>query len=509
MLGMMSLQRSGIADLPRAPEELDVLIVGAGLSGIAAAVHLQKHCPHKRYVILESRANLGGTWDLFRYPGVRSDSDMYTLGFSFKPWTGREAIADGARILEYLRETAVQHGVDRHIRCHHRVVRASWSSERAAWRVEAEQGDAGQGETRERVEFECRFLFLCAGYYDYVQGYTPLFPGRAEFTGKIVHPQHWPRDLDCRDKRVVVIGSGATAVTLVPALAREAAKVTMLQRSPSYVVSMPVEDRLQALLRRALPARLAFRAIRWRNILFGIYFYGRCRAQPERVRRWIQKQIRIALGGEYDVDKHFGPRYNPWDQRMCIVPDGDLFASIKSGRAQVVTDEIDSFTPRGIRLKGGEELAADIIVTATGLNVVPLGGIALEVDGAPVRLPDTLTYKGSMFSGVPNLASIVGYTNAAWTLKCEMVCRFVCRLLEHMDRAGHDICVPQNSDAPMQSEPWLNLTSGYIQRVSDSLPKQGARRPWRLEQNYLIDRLWLQRGAIDDGVIKFAAAKAH
>ena len=483
------------------PADLDVLIVGAGLSGIAAAVYLTKRCPGKRYRILESRDNPGGTWDLFRYPGVRSDSDMFTLGFSFKPWTGAGAIADGATILEYLKQTVAEHGIAQHIRCNHRVVSASWSSQRASWQVEVETGTAGAA-----VRLECRFLWLCAGYYDYAGGYTPVLSGREEFAGDIVHPQHWPSALAYAGKRVVVIGSGATAVTLVPALARSAAQVTMLQRSPSYVISMPVEDRVQTLLRRMLPAAVAFRAIRWRNILFGIYFYRRCKSQPERVRNWIQRQIRLALGESYDVATHFAPRYKPWDQRMCIVPDGDLFAAIKSGRAQIVTDEIERLTADGIRLRGGGELGADIIVTATGLNVVPLGGITLQVDGRRVRLPSTLTYKGAMFSDIPNLAAIIGYTNAAWTLKCEMVCGFVCRVLNYMDRAGHAICVPSNDDASVQEEPWLDLTSGYVQRVSDQLPRQGSKRPWRLEQNYLRDRLWLRRNRLDDGIMRFSAA---
>jgi monooxygenase len=486
------------------PAEIDVLIVGAGLSGIAAAVHLKKQCPKKRLLILESRENLGGTWDLFRYPGVRSDSDMYTLGFSFKPWTAAQAIAGGETILGYLEETAREYAIDGLIRFNHRVVRAAWTSERALWAVEAEQGPA-----REPVRLECRFLLLCSGYYNYAAGYVPVFPGRADFRGDIVHPQHWPCGLVYAGKRVVVIGSGATAVTLVPALAQSAAKVTMLQRSPSYVVAMPVEDPLQALARRVLPAALAFRAIRWRNILFTIYFYARCRSRPERVKKWIQRQIRKTLGAEYDVAKHFGPRYNPWDQRMCIAPDGDLFAAIKSGRAEIMTDEIDTFTRSGIRLKSGHMLDADLIVTATGLNVIPLGGIELRVDGAAVRLAGTLSYKGAMFNGIPNLASVIGYTNASWTLKCELVCRLVCRLLNYMEKQGHESCVPHNDDASVREEPWLNLTSGYLRRVSDQLPKQGSKRPWQLRKNYLLDRLWLGRGTLDDGVMRFSGRRAR
>jgi monooxygenase len=482
------------------PAEIDVLIVGAGLSGIAAAVHLKKRCPKKRCLILESRDRLGGTWDLFRYPGVRSDSDMHTLGFSFKPWTADRAIAGGETILGYLEETVRDYALDELIRFNHRVVRAGWVSERARWVVEAEQG-AGC----EPVRLECAFLMLCSGYFDYTAGYTPVFPGRAEFRGDIVHPQQWPRGLAYAGKRVVVIGSGATAVTLVPALAQRAAKVTMLQRSPSYVVAMPAEDALQALARRVLPARLAFRAIRWRNIFFSVYFYARCRAQPERVRKWIQRQIGKALGADYDVARHFGPRYRPWDQRMCIAPDGDLFAAIRSGCAEIMTDEIDTFTRSGIRLKSGRVLDADLVVTATGLNVIPLGGIELHVDDRRVQLSRTLSYKGSMFSGIPNLASVIGYTNASWTLKCELVCRLVCRLLNYMEKRGYASCVPRNDDVSVREEPWLNLTSGYLRRVSDQLPKQGSKPPWQLRKNYLLDRLWLGHGALDDGILRFSA----
>ncbi len=486
------------------PDHVDVLIVGAGLSGIAAAAHLQRECPAKTYAILESREELGGTWDLFRYPGIRSDSDMFTLGFSFKPWTGKKAIADGETILGYLRDTARELGIDRRIRYGHSVKRASWSAHEALWTVGAECGSP-----KRPAHFTCGFLFVCGGYYRYDEGYTPAFPGREHFAGAIVHPQHWPRDLVYARKRIVVIGSGATAVTLIPALADSGAEVTMLQRSPSYVIAMPSEDKMTAFCRRYLSAGSAFRLIRWRNILLGIYFYRKCRSKPERIKNWIEAQTHRALGDDFDVARHFGPRYNPWDQRMCIVPDGDLFKAIRSGNASVVTDEIEALTRDGIKLRSGTELQADIIVTATGLNVVPLGGIGFVVDGREVDLAKTMTYKGGMFSGIPNLASVVGYTNASWTLKCELVCRYVCRLLNYMDRKGYVVSEPRNDDASIEEEPWLSLTSGYIQRVSDRLPKQGSKRPWRLRQNYVLDAMGIRLGALDDGFLKFARKGAR
>lgn len=482
-------------------EQIDVLIVGGGLSGIAAAAYLQKRCPGKTYVILESRDHLGGTWDLFRYPGIRSDSDMFTLGYSFKPWTGERDIADGDTILEYLKETARELSIDRSVRFRHRVTRASWSAREARWTLDAEAGIE-----KAPVRFICRFLFMCNGYYDYAQGYTPEFAGRENFTGPIVHPQQWPQQLDFSGKRVVVIGSGATAVTIVPALAASAAKVTMLQRSPSYVIPMPYRDKVTAFCRQYLPAGLAFRVIRWRNILFGIYLYERCRSKPRQMKQWIARLTRRALGEDYDVGKHFNPRYDPWDQRLCIAPGGDLFKAIRKGRAQVVTDEIDRFTATGVRLRSGDELEADIIVTATGLNVLALGGLRFDIDGHPLDLSKSLNYKGCMFSDVPNLAAVVGYTNASWTLKCELVCRFVCRLLNYMDRKHFEVCVPRNEDASITEEPWLNLTSGYVRRAADRLPKQGSKMPWRLRQNYVLDALALRTAGINDGIMRFLSA---
>jgi cation diffusion facilitator CzcD-associated flavoprotein CzcO len=476
----------------------DVLIVGGGLSGIGAACSLITHCPKKTYALLEGRPRMGGTWDLFRYPGIRSDSDMFTLGYSFRPWVEGKAIADGHSILKYINDTAKDYGVDKHIRYNHWVKRASWSSKDARWTVEADSGCDDQV-----ARFTCNFLFVCSGYYSYAEGYTPQFPGSERFAGQIVHPQKWPENLDYANKRVIVIGSGATAVTLVPAMAKSAAQVTMLQRSPTYVVSRPEQDALANFLRRHLPAMLAYNLVRWRNILFGIYFFGLCKRSPERVKKWILDRVKGALGSDFDVGTHFTPRYNPWDQRMCLVPDGDLFESLKAGKAAVVTDEIDTFTESGIRLRSGRELDGDIIVTATGLNLVALGNIQISVDGRHIDPAATLNYKGTMYGGIPNLASTFGYTNASWTLKAELTCDYICRVLNHMEQKGYRVCVPQNDDATVKPEPWLNLSSGYIQRAADRLPKQGSKTPWKLHQNYVKDVFTLKFGSLDDGVIRF------
>ena len=480
-------------------EHVDVLVVGAGISGIGAAYHLQASCPARTYAILEGRHDIGGTWDLFRYPGIRSDSDMYTLGYSFRPWTDPRAIADGRSILEYLRAIAVEHGIDRNIRFGHRVRRAAWSSEEARWTVEVERG-----ERQEIVTFSCSFLFMCTGYYDYTEGYTPEFPGAARFAGRIVHPQKWPRDLDYAGKHVVVIGSGATAVTLVPEMAKTAAHVTMLQRSPTYIVSMPAEDRLANGLRRLLPARAAYAVTRWKNVFFTLWFYRFCRRRPARARALITKWLRKELGPEYDLSTHFNPRYAPWEQRMCLVPDGDLFEAMRRGRASVVTDEIATFTETGLKLRSGAELAADVIVTATGLNLLFLGGLEVTVDGTRVDFTRTFTYKGMMFSDVPNLALAVGYTNASWTLKAELICRYVCRLLNHMAATGTRQCTPRLRDPDLEEAPFLDLTSGYIQRAMHTFPKQGTKIPWRLHQNYARDLLLLQRGNVEDGAMEFS-----
>jgi monooxygenase len=476
----------------------DVLIVGGGLSGIGAACSLQKNCPNKTYAILEARATTGGTWDLFRYPGIRSDSDMFTLGYSFRPWVEGKAIADGHSILKYIKDTAKDHGVDEHIRFNHAVKRASWSSKDALWSVEAECGTEQQ-----TVRFTCKFLFICSGYYSYVEGYTPVFPGIESFAGTVVHPQKWPEDLAYANKRVVVIGSGATAVTLVPAMAKTAASVTMLQRSPTYVISRPEQDAIANFLRRHLPAKVAYNLVRWRNILFGMYIYWMSRRSPERIKKWIASGVQKALGPGYDVAKHFTPHYNPWDQRMCLVPDGDLFDAINQGKASVVTDQIETITPNGIKLRSGTQLDADIIITATGLNLVAFGEIQLSVDGRKIDPAKAINYKGTMYGGIPNLASTFGYTNASWTLKSELTCDYICRVLNHMDRTGYQVCVPQNDDPTLKLEPWLNLSSGYIARVTEKLPKQGSKTPWKLHQNYVKDVISLKFGSVDDGVLRY------
>ncbi len=486
-----------------ATEHFDVLIIGAGLSGIGAACHLERQCPGRSYAILEGRGAIGGTWDLFRYPGVRSDSDMYTLGYAFQPWEQTQAIADGPAILKYIQDTARQHGVDSRVRYGHRVVGAAWSTARARWTVEVErEGTAGT----QKLRLSCNFLFVCAGYYRYDQGFSPDFPGRAQFQGTVVHPQHWPQDLDYAGKRVVVIGSGATAVTLVPELAKQAAHVTMLQRSPTYVVSRPSEDGLANAMRRVLPSRLAYALTRWRRVLLGMYVYRLARRNPGKLKKLLLQGVRAWLGPDYDVEKHFTPRYNPWDQRLCLVPDGDLFRALRGKQASVVTEQIDTFTPTGIRLRSGQELPADIIVTATGLNLQVLGGMQLTVDGQAVDLSQTLTYKGMMYSGVPNLASCTGYTNASWTLKCDLTCDYVCRLLNHMAHHGQAWCMPGEPGAEVGRQPWVDFSSGYIQRSRHLFPKQGDQTPWKLHQNYALDILLLRHGRLQDGVMRFGPA---
>jgi monooxygenase len=477
----------------------DLLIVGAGLSGIGAGYHLQTDCPNKSYAILEARESIGGTWDLFRYPGVRSDSDMYTLGYSFRPWEEAKAIADGPSILNYIRQTAKDYGIDQKIRFGHRVKRASWSSADARWTVEAERGAS-----KETVHLTCNFLFLCSGYYNYTEGYTPDLAGRERYTGRIVHPQKWTEDVEYAGKRVVVIGSGATAVTLVPALAKTAAHVTMLQRSPSYVLSLPEQDPIANALRRFLPATVAYEITRWKNVLLGMLIFTLSRHAPQLVKRLIRKGVKSQLGPDYDVDTHFKPRYNPWDQRLCLVPDADLFKAIREGRASVVTDHIETFTEKGLELRSGAELEADLIVTATGLDLLALGGIELVVDGRAVEVAKTLGYKGMMLSGVPNLAVALGYTNASWTLKCDLTCGYVCRLINFMERQGYQQCTPQNLDPSVREVPFIDFSSGYVQRSIHKFPKQGSKAPWKLHQNYALDILALRFGALEDGAMVFS-----
>ncbi|MET9486120.1 NAD(P)/FAD-dependent oxidoreductase [Nocardia sp. NPDC006630] len=478
-------------------DHVDVLIVGAGLSGIGAAHHLQSAFPDRTYAILEARERIGGTWDLFRYPGVRSDSDMATLGYRFRPWTAAEAIADGPSILRYIRDTAADAGIDRRIRFGHKVIRAAWSSPEARWTVQVEH----DGTTS---ELTCHFLYLCSGYYRYDQGYTPDFAGAEEFRGQIVHPQQWPADLDYAGKRVVVIGSGATAVTMVPAMAETAAHVTMLQRSPTYILSAPTEDVVATRLRALLGPRRAYAITRWKNVAISTLIYQLSQRRPEMMRKFIRTQTVKQLPEGYDVDTHFNPAYGPWDQRLCLVPDADLFRSLRAGDASVVTDHIDRFTPGGIRLASGAELPADIVVTATGLRLLALGAIELAVDGRTITPPETMAYKGMMLGGVPNFAFTIGYTNASWTLKADLVGEFVCRLLRHMDAHGYDHCTPW-PDPAVTETPLLDFQAGYVLRALDQFPKAGSRAPWRLGMNYAQDVLTLRHGRIEDGVLRFTA----
>ncbi len=480
-------------------EHFDVIIVGGGLSGINAAYRLQTACRGKSYVILENRDAIGGTWDLFRYPGIRSDSDMFTFGYPFRPWETNAAIADGESIRTYIRETAEAYGIDRKIRFRHGVKSASWSSADAIWTIEAERGAE-----REPVRLTCSFLFGCTGYYDYAGGYTPEFAGVGSFKGRVVHPQQWPQDLDYQGKRVVVIGSGATAVTIIPVIAQTAAHVTMLQRSPTYIVSRPTEDAVAKRLRRFLPTGAAFSLARWYNVLFAMYFYNLSRRKPEAMKQWIVDHARKQLGADYDVETHFTPRYNPWDQRLCFAPDADFFNAIKDGKADVVTDKIATFTATGIRLQSGRELDADIVVTATGLKMQLLGGIQVAVDGKPIRFGDTMNFKGLMFSDVPNFFGTFGYTNASWTLKSDLISAYAARLINYMDRRGYVACTPRQRDASVAPQPMLDFSSGYVQRAIDELPRQGSKKPWRLYQNYVRDLISLRFGAVNDSALEFA-----
>jgi monooxygenase len=504
-------------------EHFDVLIIGAGLSGIGAGAHLRMQCPDKSFAITEGRSAMGGTWDLFRYPGVRSDSDMYTLGYRFRPWTDPKAIAGGPAILKYIRETSAYYDLDKEIRYNHRVRHAEWSTQDARWTVEVESspGNAGDpacmsaehengdGQLADRrapvtsaTIFTCNFLYLCTGYYDYESGYTPEWPGFENFKGIIIHPQKWPEELDYTGKRVLVIGSGATAVTVVPAMADKATHVTMLQRSPTYVVSMPGEDRIANALRRVLPAKAAYAATRWKNVLRQMFFYQLSKKRPEFMKRLIAKGVAKEVGNEI-AEQHFKPTYNPWDQRLCLVPDSDLFKAVREKKASIVTGHISQFTESGVTLETGEHLEADIIVTATGLNLKIMAGLTLVVDGETVDLSKKMAYKGMMYSDVPNLAQAFGYTNASWTLKCDLTAEYVCRLLKYMDEHGFAQCTPRLSDPTVTPEPVLDFTSGYIQRVMHELPSQGSKQPWRLHQNYIKDLRLLRHAPLDDGTMEF------
>jgi monooxygenase len=479
---------------------VDVLIVGAGLSGIGAACRLQAEAPGLSYAIVEARGSSGGTWDQFRFPGVRSDSDMFTLGYPFRPWTESKAIADGPEILRYIRQTATEYGVEPRIGYHTRVVGADWSSDAASWTVTTQDTRTGH-----RSERTCGFLYLCSGYYRYDEGYTPDWPGLDSYAGTLVHPQHWPDNLDLAGKKVVLIGSGATAATILPAVAGIVAKVTMLQRSPSYVMSMPGKDPIADLLAKVLPERPAFAAVRWKNARIATAMYGFCRRHPARARAMLQKDAAKRLPAGFDIATHFTPSYDPWDQRMCLVPDGDFFAAIKSGKADVVTDHIEEFTPAGIRLRSGRKLEADVIITATGLNLLPLGAIELTVDGQAVAVPERVAYKGMMLEGVPNMAFAIGYTNASWTLKVDLVARYVTRMLSFMRQKGYAVVTPRVPAGGMATTPLIDMTSGYFERSRQTLPRQGDRAPWRLRQHYFKDAA-LYRGQIDEKNLEFRKA---
>lgn len=484
-----------------AVEHFDVVVVGAGISGIGAGYHLQKNCPKRSFVILEGRDNIGGTWDLFRYPGVRSDSDMHTLGYPFKPWTATKSIAAGPAILEYLHETVTENNLEKHIRFGYLVTKAEWSSTDHRWTVHSHRRETGQD-----VTITCGYLFMCSGYYSYKGGHEPKFPGMERFAGQIVHPQKWPTDLDYAGKRVIVIGSGATAMTLVPAMAADASHVTILQRSPTYVVSRPDEDRIANNLRRFLPAAVAYRLTRWKNITRQQLVYKKTRTDPDKVRQLLLGMVRQELGPDYDVDKHFTPTYNPWDQRLCLVPNSDLFKAINSGKASVVTDQISTFTETGITLESGEHLQADLIVSATGLQLVTLGEMEFYVDGQLVDFSRTWTYKGFAYSDIPNLASSFGYINASWTLRADLTCEYVCRLLNHMAKTGTVQCTPRlrTTDLSMPERDWIDgFTPNYMKRVMHIFPRQGDREPWINPQNYGHDKKMFLRGRVDDEVMTF------
>lgn len=477
---------------------VDTLIIGAGLSGISAAHHLTELCPDKSYVILEARSAMGGTWDLFKYPGIRSDSDMYTLGYSFKPWTDPQAIADGPAILKYIQETAAEKDIATKIKYNTKVTEASWSSSEQLWTVTVDSTDSIS-------TYTCSFLFSCCGYYDYDQGYTPDYPGLEDYEGAFVHPQLWSSETNYEDKDVVVIGSGATAVTLIPELAKKAKSVTMLQRSPTYVVSAPREDAIANFLNKILPTKLAYSIIRWKNITMSMLVYNACMKWPNTMSKFFLKGVKKELGDRYEeLKKHFTPHYNPWQQRLCLVPESDLFEALKSGKANIVTDHIDTFTKEGILLKSGEILKSDLVISATGLKMKVMGGVVLKLDQKEIKSSELLCYRGMMFRDLPNLAMAFGYTNASWTLKCDLVSKYVCRLINHMDKNSYKSCTPTLQNENMETLPFVDFTSGYFQRSLHELPRQGTEGPWKINQNYLKDIKSLKRSTLDDGILQFA-----
>ena len=484
-------------------QKFDVVIVGAGISGVCAAYHLSDQCNDKSYVILENRAAMGGTWDLFRYPGIRSDSDMHTLGFNFKPWTEAKAIADGPAIRKYVNETANEFDIAQNIRFKHSVKSASWSSEDATWTVVAEHDGAD-------VVFQCNFLMMCAGYYNYAEGFTPEFKGMESYQGTVIHPQHWPEDLDYSGKKMVVIGSGATAMTIVPAVSDQVESVTMIQRSPTYVVSRPGEDWLANTLRKILPDSWAYSITRFKNTRMQDYMYKQTRVNPEKVKARLLGWVREALGPDYDVDKHFTPSYNPWDQRLCLIPDADLYKAINNGKAKVITGEIDTITANGIRMSDGQEVEADILVTATGLNLQLLGGAEFKVDGQLVDFPNTYSYKGMMYSDIPNLIQTFGYVNASWTLRADLTSEYAARVINHMDELGVNVVTPRlrEEDREMETRNWIeDFSAGYMQRVMHLFPKQGSKNPWRNTQDYFLDKKLVRKAPLEDGALIFGPSE--
>lgn len=476
----------------------DVIVVGAGLSGIDAAYHLQTKCPGKTFTVLEGRNAIGGTWDLFRYPGIRSDSDMFTLGFPFSPWENPKAIADGPAILKYIKDTAAKFGIDKKIQYNHRAVDANWSDDEKMWTL-----TIAPHEQVKHAQIKCRFLMMCSGYYNYEQGYLPEFAGYNDFKGRIVHPQKWTPDIDYTNKKVIVIGSGATAVTLVPEMSKLASKVTMLQRTPTYIMTLPSVDKVAGFFQRFLPQKMAYSVVRWKNILLGIFFFNASRKWPKVIGRFIQKNAKKEIGEKYNA-KDFSPPYNPWDQRLCLIPDSDLFKSIKAGKAEIVTDHIERFTEKGILLKSGKELEADLIVTATGLQVKLLGGMKVRINGIEGDSGSTHAYRGVMLSDVPNFAFMVGYTNASWTLKCDLSARFVTKVLNYMDSAQKSVCVPRFDSTRFKSEPLLDFNAGYVLRALDKVPKQGSAHPWKVYQNYLRDLMSLEwENSVQDEFLEY------